>query len=166
MNIDKLFLDKNYLEKELHFFMNKKQIRIINNNKELVDAHLKKARHNLAFYKLNKRYKKFNDWLIVTLYYSLYHCALALITNRDYSSKNHYATILILIKEYSITIDEAKLLNELSINKEDAELYTNLKGDRHNASYATNIKFSRETIKDYENQVLDFVNKTEELMQN
>ena len=51
MNIDKLFLDKNYLEKELHFFMNKKQIRIINNNKELVDAHLKKARHNLAFFK-------------------------------------------------------------------------------------------------------------------
>ena len=165
MNIDKLFSDKEYLEKEINFFLKKKHLKIITENKELVKSHLKKARHNLEFYQLNKEYHKFNDWLIVTLYYVLYHCALALITNRNYASKNHYATILILIKEYAITKDEAQLLDELSINKEDAELYTNLKGDRHDASYATNIKFSQETIKNYENRVLDFVNKTEELVQ-
>ena len=164
MNIDKLFSDKEYLKEELNFFMTKKQIKKIDNNPELVNSHLKKARHNLEFYKLNKENHRFNDWLIVTLYYSLYHSALALITKRNYSSKNHYATILILIKEYSITKDEAKLLNELSINKEDAELYTNLKDDRHDASYATNIKFTQEIIKEYENQVLYFVNKTEELI--
>ena len=165
MNIDKLFSDTEYLEKEIHFFITKKQLKKTSNNIELVNSHLKKARHNLEFYKLNKGHTKFNDWLIVTLYYSLYHSALALITNKNYSSKNHYATILILIKEYSITRDEAKLLNELSINKEDAELYTNLKDDRHDASYATNIKFSQETIEDYENKVLDFINKTEEFIQ-
>ena len=65
----------------------------------------------------------------------------------------------------TLTKDEARLLNELSINKEDAELYTNLKDERHDASYATNTKFSQETIEDYENQVLDFINKTEELIQ-
>ena len=164
MDIDRLFSNKSYLEKEISFFMNKKQIKAIAENKELVQAHIKKARHNLEFYKLNKKHHKFNDWLIVTLYYSLYHCALALITNRNYSSKNHYATILLLIKEYSITKNEARLLNELSINKDDAELYTSLKGDRHDASYATNIKFSQEIINNYENQVLDFMNKTEELI--
>jgi len=147
MNIDKLFLDKEYLEKEINFFINKKQIKKIDNNPELVKSHLKKARHNAEFYKLNN------------------HSALALITNKNYSSKNHYATILILIKEYSITKDEAKLLSELSINKEDAELYTNLKEDRHDASYTTNSRFSQETINDYENKVLDFINKTEELIQ-
>ena len=57
------------------------------------------------------------------------------------------------------------LLNELSISKEDAELYTQLKGDRHDASYATNIKFNNEIIADYENKVLDFINKTEEIIQ-
>ncbi len=165
MNIDKLFLDKEYLEKEINFFITKRQIKKIDNNLELVKSHLKKARHNIEFYKLNKKHHKFNDWLIVMLYYSLYHSALALITNRNYSSKNHYATILILIKEYSITKDEAKLLNELSINKEDAELYTNLKEDRHDASYATNSRFSQKTLEDYENKVLDFINKTEELIQ-
>ena len=65
----------------------------------------------------------------------------------------------------TLTKDEARLLNELSINKEDAELYTNLKDDRHDASYATNIRFGQETVNDYENKVLDFVNKTEELLQ-
>jgi len=164
MNIDKLFSDKDYLEKEINFFITKKQIRPIKNNQELVKSHLNKSRHNLEFYKLNKEQTKFNDWLIVALYYSLYHSALALITNRNYSSKNHYATILILIKEYSITREEVRLLDELSINKEDAELYTNLKDDRHDASYATNIKFSQETINTYETKVLDFVNKAEELL--
>ncbi len=166
MNIDKLFSDKEYLEKQISFFRRKKHIMYIPENKELVNSHLKKARHNLEFYKLNKEQSKFNDWLIVTLYYSLYHCALALITNKNYSSKNHYATILILIKEYSVTKDEVRLLNELSINKEDAELYTNLKEDRHDASYATDTKFSQNKIRDYEDQILDFINKTEEIVQN
>jgi len=166
MNIDKLFSDKEYLEKEIGFFRRRKHIRDITKNKELVNSHLKKARHNLEFYKLNKEQSEFNDWLIVTLYYSLYHCALALITNKNYSSKNHYATILILIKEYSVTKDEVRLLNELSINKEDAELYTNLKEDRHDASYATNTKFSQNRIRDYEDKILDFINKTEEIVQN
>ncbi len=131
----------------------------------MVKSHLKKARHNLEFYKLNKNNSKFNDWLIVTLYYSLYHSSLALITNKNYSSKNHYATILILIKEYSITRDEVNLLNELSLSKEDAELYTSLKDDRRDASYATNIKFSNEIIEEYEKKVLNFMNKTEEILE-
>ncbi|HLC72910.1 MAG TPA: DNA-binding protein, partial [Candidatus Nanoarchaeia archaeon] len=82
-----------------------------------------------------------------------------------YASKNHYATILILIKEYSITKEEAQLLNELSINKEDAELYTQLKDDRHDASYATNIKFDNQTIRDYEIKVNEFINKAQEMIQ-
>lgn len=165
MNIDRLFSDERYLNKEIDFFKNKKQIRILKENKELIKSHIKKARHNLEFFKLNKDHHNFNDWLIVTLYYSLYHCALALLVNKNYSSKNHYATILILIKEYSITKDEVKLLNELSISKEDAELYTDLKRDRHDASYATETKFNQETIENYENKVLDFINKTEEILE-
>jgi uncharacterized protein (UPF0332 family) len=164
MDIDKLFSDEEYLKKEIDFFTDKKHIKSINDNPELVSSHLKKARHNLEFYKLNKSNTKFNDWLIVTLYYALYHSALALITNKRYSSKNHYATILILIKEYPITKDEANLIDEMSINKEDAELYTNLKDDRHDASYKTSIKFDRGRVGDYEDKVIDFINKTEELI--
>ena len=164
MNINRLFKDEKLLKKELNFFLSKKHIRRIEFNPQLVQSHLKKARHNLKFYKQNKDSSQFNDWLIVILYYSLYHCALALITNKQFSSKNHYATILILIEEYKITKDEAELLNELSINKDDAELYTNLKEDRHSASYVTDIKFNKDKINNYEYKVIDFINKSEGLI--
>ena len=165
MDIERLFSDKEYLQKELIFFSKKRHLKVIQKNQELVASHLKKSRHNLEFYQLNKGHHDFNDWLIVILYYSLYHAALALTTNKNYSSKNHYATLLILIKEYPITKEEVRLLQELSITKEDAELYTNLKEDRHDASYATSIKFSQEMIDKYASHVLDFINKTEEIIQ-
>jgi uncharacterized protein (UPF0332 family) len=165
MNIDRLFSDRDYLEKEITFFMSKKHIKKIDRNLELIQSHLKKARHNLEFYKMNKKQHVFNDWLIVILYYSLYHTALALITNKNYSSKNHYGTILILIKEYGITREEAELIDELSISKRDAELYTQLKEDRHDASYATTIRFGNQAVSRYENDILEFINKAEELLQ-
>jgi uncharacterized protein (UPF0332 family) len=165
MKIDKLFEDENFLEQEIDFFIKKKHILKISSNNELVNSYLKKAKHNFNFYKTNKSNHEFYDWLIVILYYSIYHCALALITNKKYSSKNHYATILILIKEYGISKIEADLINKLSINKNDAELYTNLKEDRHNASYQTNNLFNESIILTYEKQVLEFIQKTEEILE-
>lgn len=38
------------------------------------------------------------------------------------------------------------------------------KEDRHDASYETNIKFDEEKINEYENKVLEFLNKSEELI--
>lgn len=165
MNIKKLFSDKKYLEKEIEFFIDKKQIGKIQSNPELVQSHLQKAKHNLGFFKLNKMHEEYKDWQIVALYYSLYHASLALITNKNYSSKNHYATILLLIKEYSISEDEAELINELSIGKSEAELYTNLKKDRHDASYSTEIKFTKEVIELYQREVIKFINKVELILE-
>ena len=164
MNIHKLFNDTTYLEQQIRFFTKKQQIHEIQENKHLVTAHMHKSRHNIAFFKHNKDTEQFNDWLIVILYYALYHSALALITNKNYRSKNHYATILILIKEYGIEQQDIELMNELSINKEDAKLYTTLKTNRHDASYSTQRKFTTEIIKTYEQQVLTFINKTEAIL--
>ena len=164
MNITKLFDDKKYLDEEIQFFLTKKQIKKIDGNTELVKSHLKKARHNFEFFRLNKTQEKFNDWLLVVLYYSLYHCALALITNKGYNSKNHYATILVLIKEYPISKEEAKLIEKLSITKDDAQLYTDLKKERHDANYTTQLIFDNDTISKYESSVMSFINKTEEMI--
>lgn len=166
MNLTRLFTDTNFLEQEINFFLTKNHLRTIPENKSLITAHLDKAKHNLEFYKLNKDYDKFLDWLIVTLYYATYHCALALLTKKKYASKNHYATLLILIKEYNISKDEAEFIRELSISREDAEFYTALKKDRHNASYSTHLLFDKNKIKQYENKVIDFINKTEEILEN
>ena len=88
MNIKKLFLDRNYLDNQIKFFIENKQIKSIKSNPELVQSHIEKAKHNLGFFKLNKKYSEYKDWQIVSLYYSLYHASLALITHRNYSSKN------------------------------------------------------------------------------
>ncbi|MFT4308900.1 MAG: DNA-binding protein [Candidatus Woesearchaeota archaeon] len=164
MNIERLFADKHYLETEISILQSQKQIRIIKENKELAFSHANKAKHNMRFYSINKIHTNFADWLIVILYYAFYHCALSLITNRRYYSKNHYATMLILIKEYLVTRDEADLLYELSINREDAQLYYDLKYDRHKASYNTNIGFRNDKILEYESKVIGFMNKTQEIL--
>ena len=70
-----------------------------------------------------------------------------------------------MIKEYSISKDEANLINELSIGKSEAELYTNLKKDRHDASYSTDIKFTKEAIEFYQREVIKFLNKAEEIIE-
>ena len=70
-----------------------------------------------------------------------------------------------MIKEYSISKNEAELINDLSIEKEDAELYTNLKSDRHDASYSTETKFTKELVKEYQEEVIKFLNKVEEIIE-
>lgn len=164
MNINKLFENKKYLQQEYEYYLQHNQLRRIQTNPQLTQAHLTKAKHNLAFHNKNTDNNKFLDWLIITLYYALYHAALALITNKKHTSKNHYATILVLIKEYAITQEEAQLLNELAINKQDAQLYTQLKQEREKASYHTTTAFTHKQVHNYRQQTIAFINKTQEIL--
>ena len=45
MNIEKLFLNIKYLDKEIDFFKKKKHIKKINPNSDLVSSHINKAKH-------------------------------------------------------------------------------------------------------------------------
>ena len=164
MNIKELFESPEKLDAQILYFLKKKQIEKISANNSLIKAHLDKVNHNMEFFSKNKEDSKYLDWLIVILYYALYHCALALTVNKKYLSKNHSATICLLIKEYSISQSDAELLEELSISKEDAKLYTDLKSDRHNASYSTNMDFDYEKVLSYREKVIEFIAKTYELL--
>ena len=165
MNFKKYYKNKRELDNKIKFYESKRQL-VKKDSKSLIQAHIDKAKHNLEFFDKNKDDSKFNDWLIVTLYYALYHCALALVANKDYNSKNHTATLLFLIKHYSISKEEIEFIDELSINKEDAEFYTSLKEDRHSASYSTSNFFDDEKVKDYRSKVNDFLQKTIEILEN
>jgi hypothetical protein len=48
MDIEKLFSDKQHLRNEIEFFLSKKHIKVIAGNPELVNSHMKKARHNMV----------------------------------------------------------------------------------------------------------------------
>ena len=90
---------------------------------------------------------KFNDWILISLYYSLYHTFLALVQNKGYSSKNHNATIVFILKHYvQIEINELKLLEKLYISEEDAKFYMNLKETRKKANYSTELNFENSNI--------------------
>lgn len=164
MNFDKFFENKAELSIQLNKFVKNHQLKKISQNPLLVEAHIAKAHHNMRFFTKNLDDTQYTDWLIVTLYYTLYHCALALLVHKNYMSKNHTATILLLIKEYSISQNEVELINELSVSKDDAELYTNLKFDRHEASYTTDTKFDIKLVKKYQKQVILFMQKAEEML--
>ncbi|MEW5896916.1 MAG: DNA-binding protein, partial [Nanoarchaeota archaeon] len=73
MDINKLFSNKRLLESKYTFFLEKGMLVRIGDNAELVAAHLDKVKHNMLFFEKNINDSQFNDWLIVTLYYALYH---------------------------------------------------------------------------------------------
>lgn len=165
MNIKILFENKELLEEKYKYFFYKKLLRKISKNTDLVKAHIIKAKHNLLFFDKNKEQQEFNDWLIVILYYALYHLVLALIVNKEHISKNHTASIIFLIKHYSNLEEEIEFVHELAIKKEDAEIYTQLKEERHKASYTTSKNFESDKINYYRTKVIFFLQKTEEIIE-
>ena len=97
MDIDRLFSNPKVLDSKYNFFLKKGLIVNIGENRDLIYAHMQKSKHNMLFYEKNTGDHQFNDWLIVVMYYALYHAALALITKKGYSSKNHTASLVFLI---------------------------------------------------------------------
>ncbi len=163
MNVNFYLNNKEKINEKFEFFIEKRQLIKIESNERLVEAHVKKAEHNLGILKqLNEEY---NDWKIIGLYYCLYHSCLALLANKEYSSKNHTATIIFLLKKYSeITNEDINLINELQIKEEDAKFYTQLKQERHNANYSTDIFFDKSKIEKNRIKTITFLNKVKEIV--
>jgi uncharacterized protein (UPF0332 family) len=166
MNINRYYEDEKLLIKDLKQFEIENLLRKESFAKNLVQAHIDKAKHNLKFVNKNITDEQFNDWTITGLYYAAYHAALALIANKGYISKSHDATLLFIIKEYKISKKEAEFINEMAITKTDAEFYATLKEKRKQATYSTNTLFNTEKVKEYRERTIEFINKTEEILEN
>jgi len=164
MKLDDFYRKPQLLTTELRAYERQKLLQKSPFAKSLVQAHLDKGKHNLRFFAKNADDKEYNDWLIVILYYAVYHAAFALVANRGYVSKSHDATILFLIKEYDISRCDAELLHDLSLTRSDAEFYADLKEKRKQASYATNTLFRTEKVEEYRKRSIEFLNKAEEIL--
>lgn len=70
--------DKEKRDKDFVKYVSSGKIKPETEIKELIGGHLKKADHNLKFVKSTLDLKNFNDWAIVSIYYSIYHASLAL----------------------------------------------------------------------------------------
>jgi uncharacterized protein (UPF0332 family) len=165
MNIDIYYKDKKLLTSSIDKFIKQNLLRKKAFAKTLIFAHLDKAKHNLRFVHKNKSNEEFNDWTIVGLYYAAYHAALALVANKGHVSKNHEATLLFIIHEYSIDKKAIKIILDMAITKEEAEFYATLKEKRTQANYATNTLFRTEKVEEYLHGTINFINKVEEIVE-
>ena len=73
-------------QKDFEKYLTSKKIKAETEIKELVQGHINKADHNLRFVKTTLELKEFNDWAIVSAYYSIYHASLALCELKGYST--------------------------------------------------------------------------------
>lgn len=143
--------DEKRREKDFQKYLKNKKIKKETEIKELVQGHLSKADHNLKFVSSTLELKEFNDWAIVSAYYSIYHASLALCALKGYSTKDHLATLLILIKEFyqkELNKEEIEMVSKTTIEKEEVLYYIEAKAERKKASYSTNIIFDEYKAED------------------
>ena len=164
--LNQLIKNRKILDKKIKFYETKKIIKKQEPNSLEIQGHLEKVEHNLQFVNDNLG-KGYNDWCITGCYYSMYHSALALALSKGYTSKNHDATLCILIKEfYNNGVDEEdlELFNQLFISYVDLIVYVEAKSKREEATYSTKYKFTKETVEDLRDKAVQFTNKTQEIL--
>lgn len=95
-DLNKLLNDESLVETLIQRFM--KEGILMKQREDIyeIKGHISKAEHNLRFVVENVKLD-FIDWAITGCYYASYHAALSLLMKRGYSSKNHLATLCILI---------------------------------------------------------------------
>lgn len=100
-------------------------------------------------------------------YYAIYHSALALILSKKFHSKNHDATICVLIKEFynkELTKEDINILNMLDI--QDVLFYAEAKNKREDANYSTKTKFDSSEVETIKLKTRLFVNKAVSILKN
>ncbi|MCK5699356.1 MAG: hypothetical protein KAH93_05895, partial [Candidatus Aenigmarchaeota archaeon] len=70
-------------------------LRIVKQNNNLCDGHIKKADHNLIVMTDLSRLGH-DDWVVVTAYYAMYQSALSLLAKIGMDTKDHVSTVAIL----------------------------------------------------------------------
>jgi len=164
--LDKLISNKKFLGFRIKNYLRKKVIKEQKPEENEIRGHLEKAEHNLQFVKDNLRIG-YLDWCITGCYYAVYHSALALILKKGYSSKNHDATLCVLIKEYyGVGVDkkDIELINKFYLDYQDLLFYIHSKQKRQDSTYSSSYKFDKKEVENLRVKSIEFVNKVRELI--
>ncbi len=132
-----------------------------------IEGHISKAENNLRFIKLASE-NKFYDWAITGCYYACYHAALALIQTKGYSSKNHEATLLVLIEKFykkGLSKEDLIIVSGF-LDYEDVLFYVESKNKRENATYSTKTLFDSMEVENLRIKAVLFVNKLRDMVDN
>lgn|SRR3989338_696724 len=165
--LNKLLSDGALVSEKIKQYLEDKSIKKSPVDKEEVKGHLMKADHNLKFVREVMGLGYF-DWCITGCYYSVYHAALALIISKGYSSKNHDATLCILIKEYyrnCVSAEELELLNNFFLDNDEIVFYVQSKEKREDTSYSTKINFDKQVVNEFRIKAALFVDKAKKVIE-
>ena len=164
-DIQRLINNPEIIEKGINEFIETKVLFMQGIDKEEIKGHLLKAENNLRFVMVIAE-KKFFDWAITGCYYACYHAALALIQTKGYTSKNHLATLYVLIKEFykkELTKEDIEILSSF-LDYEEVLFYVEAKNKREDASYSTKTLFDKKEFERLRIQSTMFVNKIKNIL--
>src|SRR3989338_5543063 len=118
--LKKMLASKEELNKKIEGYQLEKTISTLQVDTDEIKGHIEKADHNLKFVEHTSK-TDFSDWVLVGCYYTLYHAALALLLKKGLFSKNHDATLCLLIKHYytKISPEDLEFINFTFLNNED-----------------------------------------------
>lgn len=132
---------------------------------EEIKGHLLKAENNLRFVHENIKLG-FIDWAINGCYYASYHAALSLILTKGYSSKNHLATLCVIIQEFykqGLEEEDIQVLASF-LDYQDVLFYVESKNKREDATYSTQTLFEKKEVEQLRIKATLFVNKIKSII--
>ena len=159
-DLQKLMNNPSIVEEKIKELVEKKLLFQQAVDKEEVRGHLLKAEHNLRFIAVISK-EQFYDWALTGCYYSCYHAALALIQTKGYTSKNHLATLCIIIKEFykkELSKEDIEVLSDF-LDYEDILFYVETKNKGETATYSTKTAFDKKDVEKLRIRACMFVNK-------
>ncbi len=146
-------------------FVKKEIIKTENIDNAGIQGHLLKSERNLKFVNDNIKLDYF-DWAITGCYYASYHSALALIMTKGFSSKNHLATLLLLIKYFynkGLNKEDIQSLATL-LDYQDILFYVESKNKREDATYSTKTTYTKQDVEQLRMKSTLFVSKIKEML--
>ncbi|MFT4310227.1 MAG: hypothetical protein ACMXYC_01195 [Candidatus Woesearchaeota archaeon] len=164
-DIQKLIHNPDILEEKILDLLQRKLLFRQHVDRQEIAGHILKAEHNLRFV-ADVFDKKYFDWALTGCYYSCYHIALALIQTKGYTSKNHFATLCIIIKEFykkELTIEDIEIFTHF-LEYEDILFYVQTKNKREDATYSTKTKFDKKEVEHLRMQAILFIHKTKDII--
>lgn len=164
-DLKQLLENKELLDSKIEEFLAKKILFKQRQDNEEAQGHLQKAEHNLRFIHENLKLG-FLDWSITGCYYACYHAALALIITKGYSSKNHLATLCVIIKEFykkDLTKEDIEILSNM-LDYQDVLFYVESKNRREDATYSTKTRFSKQEVEQLRIKANSFVTKIKNIL--
>lgn len=163
-DLNQLLNEPKKVEELINSLLQKKLIQKQAPDKAEIEGHLLKANHNLRFVSQTKA--EFYDWAVTGCYYACYHSALALIMTKSYFSKNHLATLCLLIKHFyqkELNKEDFEIFSRF-LDYQDILFYVESKNRREDAAYSTKIIFQKNEVNQLKIKAALFVDKIHQII--